>query len=508
MGGGRRPSLIADELIWPHKQTRRSNGILESPHRLRRRFRPRRPTDSGTLERVNATTCASLLACCWLSACGQGGCVVFHHPVAPDGGPCRFEELRFERFLTVGEQAQVEFGLDENCYADIQEVFPVRLTAVVEVFDPTGKSVPHTDAEPERRMVGSSHFEDAVKVTFTPDRPGTWRLSADFGAEFGKTVQDIEVVHWRGHARDRVIRWSVPPDCLGYELTDQATALCLQFTPPSASMPFALSVATSRGQVIEGTGFAVSGNVLWRLTSTAGASSVERLEDDGTAFSVTHSVFSPFATAGALAASSNEAWLFGNATAQVGPLSLLSLTPEQDGGISFEETPVPGRFALGVALGTEANLLFTDHLALAVRDGGLVSLEETGRLVGADPGALWFEDNTDPLAPANSLGGPQELKVAWAEAGGLRTATLPLPRQHFLNTRRRFHFGAPVVPMSAVSVGPDAPTVSFAFPRLEGARISLESFDAGPDFEPVSAATARHAFARSLDGGELKIFDR
>jgi hypothetical protein len=79
-----------------------------------------------------------------------------------------------------------------------------------------------------------------------------------------------------------------------------------------------------------------------------------------------------------------------------------------------------------------------------------------------------------------------------------RKATLPLPRGTFLGWRRRQSLGAPLVPIAG----------DFAIPRLQDAKISLEVFDAGAGFAPVSAATRRHAFARSLDGQQLKIFDR
>ncbi|MBS1151997.1 MAG: hypothetical protein H6Q89_3695, partial [Myxococcaceae bacterium] len=296
-----------------------------------------------------------------------------------------------------------------------------------------------------------------------------------------------------------------PLGCVGYEIDDLDTALCVTHERPSAPQ-----ILTSRGQVLEGNAFAVSGNVLWRLASFGGASGIERLEDDGTAFRATHRVLTAFATAGAVVADGDEAWVLGSATTSSGSLSLLHLTPEQDGGIAIQSTAVPGTAAAGVALGKDAALLFTGpwQMALATRDGGLVALEDTGHLVGADPEVLWLEDNADPLAEPNQRSGAQNLKVAWAGQGELRTPMLQLPRRCFLNPRHRIHFGAPLVPMSAVSGGPEAPVGSFAVPRFSGAQISLENFDAGTEFAPVSAVTRRHAFARALDGSALKIFER
>src|SRR5689334_3967611 len=93
----------------------------------------------------------ALVLCASLSACSPGGCVIFNHPFAADGGSCRIVPYRFEKFLTVGEEYQFEFGLDEGCSVDIQEIVPTRLTADVEVRGPDGKSVMFTAQKPERR---------------------------------------------------------------------------------------------------------------------------------------------------------------------------------------------------------------------------------------------------------------------------------------------------------------------------------------------------------------------
>jgi hypothetical protein len=87
--------------------------------------------------------------------------------------------------------------------------------------------------------------------------------------------------------------------------------------------------------------------------------------------------------------------------------------------------------------------------------------------------------------------------------GGFRAVEVSLPEgvefeRANLATRGR----PPTVLMFADNA---APTV---IPRLDGERIALELYEVGADFQPVRFASSRNAFAWSLDGGTLKIFDR
>ncbi len=452
----------------------------------------------------SARIAIGLVVCGWLASCGQGGCVIFNHPYAPDGGACRFDELRFQQFLISGQMAPVQFGIDESCYADVPEVFSSIPNAVVEVHDPDGNRVVHLETTPVRRQDGTSHYENVATVAFTPDRPGAWRLSADFGAEIGKTVQKIEAVDLRKDAQVRVIQWNgVPPNCLGFEVSDRGTALCVTQVKPDPPQ-----VSTSTGQVLEGESFALFGNVLWRLTSAQGTAAIERLEDDGTKFVRTHILASPFAARGVMSARGDRAWLLSHQMGSPNPLTLVELEPAIDGGIEVTARAVPGAASVALAVGGDSSVAVTGARTLALAAGaGVRSLEYAGRLGGADGELLWFSANSDPSSPANSLGEAIELRAVRPEGDDLRSVALPMPRRSQLSFSRPY-FGVPLVPMSAESTLPGAPAVEFAIPRAGAGAISLEMFDVGVGYAPVGAATSRHAFARALDGQSVKVFDR
>jgi hypothetical protein len=191
-------------------------------------------------------------------------------------------------------------------------------------------------------------------------------------------------------------------------------------------------------------------------------------------------------------------------------LALIHLHPEDDGGLSSDERVVPGATSVGVPyfvdglavnssglMVTDEGALVTTARAIAILspDGGMESLPFDGPFAGSDSDALWLSrrDNYSPITTLSAIG--------WTDAG-VREATLPLPSGP-LGDYRTF-----VSPSNTV-VGSFPPILRGAIvPRFEAGHIALEAYDPGEGYAPVSSATRRHAFARSLDGGAVKIFDR
>jgi hypothetical protein len=444
------------------------------------------------------------------SACGPTGCSLFGpdpRALGADGGPCRLASRRFDRYLTPGQPAQFRFGLFEACIDQNGKEHDVATEVKVEILDPNGKPFPHFASGPIRVVTPSAPnvFENVVEVLFTPDQPGTWRLTASFEPGIGETGQEIEAIEWRGDAGVHVIDWAVPRGCREYGMTDLGTAVCF------GGQPGQVELETHRGQSMKAQSFALEHDTLWRVTYVDGGSSlVERLVDDGVSFRTTHAFGETFVGTGVIALRGDEAWLFGGYRVS-GTMTLRQLRPQDGGTISSDKIEIPGKHAVSVTVGPGGALLGASDgerqsFMFASREGVVSKLVDAGMTtpLASDSVAFWMsaeEQNAVLNWQATDLG------LATVGVGGVAWIRMQLPHQTF-NFSISGLAAVPLVPMERSEQGPTGPAKGIAVPRLAGSRIALEMYDAGSDFGQVVSATRTHAFAVALDGGSLKVFAR
>ena len=408
------------------------------------------------------------------------GCNCSDNPPPPR---CLVTNRGVDALLIAGERSTVSFGLNIDCGSpELNASAPKADQVTVEVLDPANKAVLHLSLTP--RQVDSALV--LADLTFTPGQPGPWHLSATFEPSIGRVQLDVEVAEMHHDAGFRVVAWNGPADCEQYDLTEAGTVLCLQ----AVADPDSEKIVTA-SQTLSASGYALDHNALWRwIAGDAGV--VVRMIDDGGMFQTTHTFNVGSAVWGGLAAEGGSGWLLELENKQ-GPFSLFHLRPSPDGGTPSDRTEVTGgrtfgivKSQVGVAAHADGRVIQTDSSLILERpDGGSEEPAADGTsLLGADSQGLWIlhQSNLVLIAPG---------------AAGLDRATLALPGSLAMIRRHN-----PVV-------GAFPPVLARGMtPRPDGTRLALEAWDVGSLFEPVSSATRSHAFARSIDGKSLKIFDR
>jgi hypothetical protein len=428
---------------------------------------------------------------CGLIALGA----IFGCPPPPQPPVCVVSELPFDQLLFPGQVANVSVGLVGSCRELISGNVHVADEVKFEVFDPDDQPVAFTASAPERRG-DSSSFTNTAVVTFTPQRAGPYRVTAAFEPGIGRTQQTIEAITWRGDAGFRVLpAESLPRACIQYGVTAQGTILCTLERYP------AIDVVTDRGQTLVGDSFALDEDVLWR--GTIRDAGIDRLVDDGGMFELTHRVANM--VPGNMEARDGGLWLAARLGSQGLDTIVRHLQPEPDGGMTIEvKASVPNFYTDGMAVAED--LIVLCNSGVAPSGASIVPIKGVqrfslplGQFTGADEGTLWIAGNNNDifavqLTPALPVLGP--LRVPRIVPGKLPNQALSP--------------WSPIVRSSTVGDGgaPTTPPPHSALPRIDGTRLTFEVFDAGSEYFQVRNATRKHAFARSVDGKWLKIFDR
>jgi hypothetical protein len=428
-----------------------------------------------------------LLALLLTSSCSCGA-----PPVPIDNSPCRIATRPFTEFLVPGMPARVRLRLSVSCPDGT--LGPKLDDFTSEVLDPDNKAVAHSaekDTSGEFNSVG-------VVLSFTPDRPGTWHLSATLNPGVGIAQGSIEVVEWRGDAGVQLFDWPNHPVCDAVDLTGKGSAVCLRNTGDSfLSREFEWVVHRPGG--VDESHFAASMVVIDDVVWSLRGNTLERRVDDGVTVGLTHST--ALATLNtserppALAAWREHAWVLDGG-------QLLHVETVSDGGLAIDSRQVFAPEAsnvfgpAGLAVGPDRLLLvggepgFQAVISGGTFDGGFRHATQGLIHLGSDPETIWLNSGEVLIAVAPRAGGFEQQTLILPEGSAFGFASVA--------TRGR----ARVVPMFA------AVAVPSVVPRLDPGRIALELYDAGPEFQPVGFATRRHAFAWSLDGGRLKAFDR
>ncbi len=441
--------------------------------------------------------------------CGPYGCLLSPpRPdlLGPDGGPCRVADRRFDRLLVPGREAQLRLGLTEACYNPSRAALDLPTSVSVDVVDPEGQPSPHFTSQPFQ--VGSpAEFENLVEVVFTPTRPGTYRIRAQFEPGIGATDQLIEAVEERFDAGFRDVLWIPPSACRSFQVMSTGTVAC------TGGFSRFMDFGTSDGVHMKAQAFAYNEEALWRLVAVSGGSSiVERLVSDG-GFYVTHSFADTSSTTGALAADGRSVWLLGGLVApRVGTVAARRLTPLDDGGLLVDTIRMAGSAVNGIVAGPGGSLavvtntsgmrldaLSIEHGIQLLRDSKIVTL------VGISSATVWLLMEPEGMALAGLFGGLSNDLLAVTRVGdGTETRRLMLAYRA-PGDLNGILAGVPLIFMSQ-AVGPTAPDI--AVPRLDASGIRLERYFPGEGFGPVYAASTDHVFSLSLDGGTLRVIDR
>lgn len=411
---------------------------------------------------------------------GTLGCPANVVPVMPT--ICPGAPVAVQRYLVPGEPARVSFGIRHLCSdgQGIRQADEVKVT----VLDPDGQPVALDSSKLDLSNPGMS----LVTVGFTPNRPGKWHVSAKFEPSLGQSQQDIEAVEWHGAAPVRVVSWSETA-CERYEVTSSGTAFCARTDENNA-----VELRTVNGQRWSVGGYALAGSSLWTL-STSGM--IERMLDVDGGFRSTHVAFAGMTLSSPIAAHGEDAWAFGD-PGMANLAELIRFHPESDGGLTQSITHL-GPDARGQITASDEGLLIVPNTSPDVRfvgyDGGVSSAQIRNGNLFAEGSSLWVL-NDDGLAGFG-------IKDHTLEEG-----RLVLPRDvSGIELFLPFPRAVPLIPMFQVDGG-ERNSVLWVVPRLENGVISLENYDAGADYFPISGANDTHVFARSRNGTRLKIFDR
>jgi hypothetical protein len=418
-----------------------------------------------------------------------------------------------DRFLIAGEQADVLIGLSEACRNPGYQKLHVADAVTAEVRNPEGEPVPSMVTGPVRNETNSrlptfAGFETVATVSFTPDRPGRWRISAVFEPSIGSPSLSVEVVEAHVDAGFRVVAMgAMPADCIHYAVTDLGAVVC---TPELRSTTRALF--TSRGTQYDGSSFSVDRNAVWRLllstVSSRQPGTIERYVDDGAALQRTHQLTEIIGNgtdsggAGVIAASQGDVWLAPDSTG-----GLLRAHPEPDGGFTLARMPLSKLMPNGISVGVDGVHVWGTSTAAessgamaivsALFDGGTRRVQLGSEQIAGFEGDTFYTWRQ------------QEFGVGRLTAGSVPRAFVFVPKP-FNEPPRPSQLSPviPVVPMSEAIFGGLLLKPAAVIPRFDGAQIWLENYDAGTDYWPVSSADSQHAFARSRDGLTVKVFDR
>jgi hypothetical protein len=419
---------------------------------------------------------------------------------------CQVSERRFDRFLVPGEPVKLTVGFDESCAhfgPEPTAPFHVADQVTVEVRNPDDEAVAFTVTDPVRAP-GNGFFSNTAVISFTPDRPGSYRVNAVFEPSIGRSQQVIEAVTPRGDAGVRIIPVTLPYSCEQYAVTDLGTVLCTHALLNNGSIDPEITVDTHRGQRFKALRLAVDGNAVWRLTV---GGTLERLLDNGTSLELTHSRGGmEVAFSHAIGAGNGELWLAsGQADQQANFFNayLIAARPAPDGGLEVEKKGltefIPGALSVDeTAARLYARLNAGGSVLISYfPDGGSSRFPVTGDYVGADGETLWFLAGFETLTAMRQIG------------NALLRASVSLPNGVIDRNFRSVLSPATVVVSTAQLATSGQPANSpRVVPHFNGTSIMLHSYDTGREYQPVSSATDRHAFARSIDGKSVKIFDR
>ena len=219
---------------------------------------------------------------------------------------------------------------------------------------------------------------------------------------------------------------------------------------------------------------------------------LERSVSDGGPFVVTQHGEEPtdFKAESLLVSTATDTWLVSGTD----DLKVSRLIPLADGGIDRAERSLPiGGPGIALLVRPEVIAVSTPaRLFLLRSDGGTEFTPTAVGFAGADPDTVWFFD--PPQLTAMSLAGTCVIYSAVVIPAGSLAFQLGAPGATSLG-RSPLRFFPPIVKPGLV-------------PRFDGRTITLEAYDAGPDYQAIQSATRTHAFAVSLDGGSVKIFDR
>ena len=397
---------------------------------------------------------------------------------------CDSIPLAVERMLLPGQQTTLGLGLKVRCSSS---PVPVVENVFVEVFSPSNKQVPFTVsfpivAEPSTGVDAGTDL--VVDVTFTPTQPGSWHLGARFEPNFGTAQQDINVVEWRGDASVETVSLNGVVDCSHFLGTDKGALLCLR----SRKQATEAIVVNRANQQIEFESLTAEHDVVWR----AFGGRLERLVDDGASLQISNSGQLTVGQQSNLRIVGNEVWVYTIRNA-VGELTRAIPVPA-DGGLELE------RFATlfdvtGSALALmvkPAGILLADSFDLTQLspDGGRHKIGGEATLAGSDSDAIWFwtTRGLEAVSPR-------------ADSFHRFRSAIPLPSS-YLDPGDPFRSFSPVIPLSR------GPNEARGVARLDPNGIVVEMFDSGVSYEPISSASRRSAYARSLDGKSVRIFSR
>jgi hypothetical protein len=399
---------------------------------------------------------------------------------SPAGEPtCRVKLRTPVVFPVAGEPSTVTLGLLQVCPNSDAHRTTAADQVTVEVFDPDDQPVPFTVSEIIRSLRESSVVDTSVEVSFTPHRAGGWRITANFEPGIGRMSEVVQAIERHGDAGMRVLAVEFPPDCVEYSITDQGTALCATRGPHGA-----FDLATGRGQRIPGSQFVVEPNAVWSVRHVPPM--VERWVDDGNALKLSHTL--KLATSvRAISPGAGGLWMLGEPFADSASVPLFRVEPQLDGGLLLQERGSVSSDNQEVLGGDPLSLYGPRSVVTLLADGGsrMVSVP-LGAFAGTDQSTLWVNNGDVLVAIRPLVGGTLQ------ESVDIAANRLP---------------GRPLIsPTTPVIISVDGTQAAVA--RFDGTEIRLELYDPGPDYAPVSTANSKHAFARSLDGKLLKVFDR
>lgn len=418
----------------------------------------------------------------WGAAIVLLGCAC--SPVAVGPNRCRAQELTFERLLRIGEPVDAIIGVQEICDDIPPTGFHTATRVDVEVVSPSGTQHPFVASAPHRSDGGFRSFENYVEVTFTPDRPGTWELRANFEPSIGQTRRFLLALPGFSDAGYRDVDAGMLGECTQYDITPQGTVFC-SF---NANNKPTTSITTQRGQTIEGRRLAFGGGALWRLTTDG--LHVDRFVDDGTQFRATHSGAVVLEKDTLAAANGEGAWLFTTAPDASTPSRLIHLEPEPDGGVTSA---------------IQSTMHF-DAVALSPQPDQVQVMGYTGpagaalMTFGPDGGTRL----TTLAADLIYLVGVNDQTI-WLSGMGVIANTTHPARFPASGLIASFSSGDTFWPYPTMVSAQYRPELALA-PREDDAGLSLEVFE-NTATRRVVTVTRAHVFAQSSDG-TLRIYDR
>lgn len=285
--------------------------------------------------------------------------------------------------------------------------------------------------------------------------------------------------------------WPQHPDCDALDVTTNGTVIC-RLKKSDGGVHWRAHRAGVPDVDHHSDALVVDGDAVWAVSGK----SLSGWQSESNGLRLTHSVEAPipqeprFANLPpVLTSSGGVPWIYANTR-------LIAGTPSPDGGVAFTHREFRGPD--GGPVGPPTAIAVREQRALmlscardlcdayvATLDGGSPVRMAAGNMhLGTELGFVWTS-------------APVRIDAFSPEPTGARAAGVVLP------PATELYWGAGAnVPLLQVGTG------KIAVPRVIGAAVVLEAFDPGADFEPVSSASATHAFAWSKDGTRLKLLAR